>query len=142
MKKTKKKVFKKSPKVRTEKDFIAYISKKIEEWKSILLLERCEFSIEKKKRQSDSYMEINVNYPYLNPTLYYSSQSLEDFIEKSDDAFIEQVIIHEMCHCITEPLYDKSIRRFVSVEEMKDERELLTDLITNILWKQKKFTTK
>jgi hypothetical protein len=140
--KTKKKKKPIKKKVRTEKDFIAYINKKIKEWKSILLLERYDFAIEKKKRQSDSYMEICVNYPYLNPTLYYSSQSLEDFIGKKDDSFIEQVIIHEMCHCITEPLYDKSIRRFVSVEEMKDERELLTDLITNILWKQKKFTTK
>jgi len=132
MKKTKKKVVKKKPKGRTEKDFVAFLEKRISHWKKLLFLERYTFSIQRKTRQSDSYMEIHVNYPYLNPALYYSKESLNDFIQNKDKEQLENAIVHEMIHTITEPLFDKSIRRFVSKDEMNDEREILTDLITSI----------
>jgi len=132
MKKTKKKVVKKKPKGRTEKDFVAFLEKRISHWKKLLFLERYTFSIQRKTRQSDSYMEIHVNYPYLNSALYYSKESLNDFIQNKDKEQLENAIVHEMIHTITEPLFDKSIRRFVSKDEMNDEREILTDLITSI----------
>jgi len=42
-------------------------------------------------------------------------------------------ILHELCHILTDPLYVKARRRFVSNDEIEDERERLTDKMAVIL---------
>lgn len=44
-------------------------------------------------------------------------------------------LIHEYIHPLTDPLYCKARSRYVTHDELNDEREALTDHIANIIIK-------
>jgi len=75
-------------------------------------------------------MECKVSYPYLNVIIDYSDKAYQEWIKGKD---MIPYIVHEMCHPITDPLYCKANERYVSKNEILDERELLTDYICNIV---------
>lgn len=106
----------------------------IEKYIPILLLQRHTFEVEKGTEDQKSFMECVPNYPYLNATLKYSNECVKDWKKGKD---IVPYILHEMCHLITESLYVKAIRRYSGKDEILDERENLTDLICNIVVKNK-----
>jgi hypothetical protein len=76
--------------------------------------------------------QCELNYPYKSITIQYSESLLKDWVAGKKEK-VKGVLVHEMCHPITDPLYCKSTNRFVSKDEIEDERERLTDHIANIL---------
>jgi hypothetical protein len=119
---------------RSHKDFKTYICKVIVQFTPILLLQRHTFEVKRGCESKDALMECVYNYPYLNVTIKYSDQAFEDWKKGKD---VVPYIVHEMCHPITDPLYSKATARYVSRDEILDERELLTDYICNIALNKK-----
>jgi len=115
------------------KDFEKYCYKVIYKYSKILLLDKHLFRLEYPTENKEAVMECVCNYPYLNVTLKYGDLALKEWKKKKEDCI--PFVVHEMCHVITDPLYCKSIRRFVSRDEIGDEREKLTDYISHIVIK-------
>lgn len=109
-----------------EKRVISIIAK----YQPLLLLDRNTFEIKYGTENKAALMECVFNYPYLNVTLKYSDELIDKFKRKED---ITPYVVHEMCHVITDPLFSKASDRWVSKNEVLDERELLTDYICNIM---------
>lgn len=111
------------------KKFEDYLLKVISKYKKILKIERHNIDVEFDDMK-DAYMKINFSYPYLDTTVRYSKDALEDFNNKK---FQDNVVLHELCHVITDPLYGLAYERFVGKRELEDMRELTTDIICNII---------
>ena len=92
------------------------------------------FSLHYGVESPEALMECTYNYPYLNNQINYGDKVLKMWKEKKD---ITPYIIHEMCHPITDPLYCKASSRWTTHEDVKDEREKLTDYISHIIIKNK-----
>jgi hypothetical protein len=105
----------------------------------VLLLEHFEpLEIEFGERldKDGTYAESQFYYPYQSITIRYSDSMLQDF-KKGLRRDIISCLTHEMCHPLTDPLYDKGVSRYVTNEEVRVERERLTDHIANIVLKNK-----
>jgi len=76
-------------------------------------------------------MESEFQYPYLTIVLHYSDNAI-DYFKKGK---LKPIIIHELCHPITDPLYAKAIDRYSGKNEILDEREKLTDYIASLIIK-------
>lgn len=76
------------------------------------------------------FWECVFNYPYLNVDIHYSERAFKDWCGGKD---VTPYVLHEMCHAITDPFYAKATDRYSSKNEIRDERERLTDLICNIV---------
>lgn len=111
-----------------------YIMEIIEKYTPILLLQRHIFEIEKAPASQKAFMECLSNYPCLDATIRYSEECITEWKKGKD---IVPYILHEMCHLLTEPLYTKAVYRYVTKDEISDERENLTELICNIIIKNK-----
>ena len=83
-----------------------------------------------KHDKDTEYMSCSHAYPYLNVTIRYSDTALEDWRNGRD---MSPFILHEVCHPLTDPLYNKALDRFASRNEIEAERERLTDHICNIV---------
>ncbi len=114
------------------KKYEKYLMNLIKKYQPILLLDKFTFQLELDD-DDDNYFANSFRYPYLNAVIYYSKKSFKDWKKNKKD--MTNYIIHEMCHSITDPLYSKSLERFTSRSEVENERELLTDYITNIIIK-------
>ena len=104
----------------------------IAKYTPVLLLQRHTFEVRCGVENKDSVAECVFNYPYLNVTIKYGDKCVEKFKNGED---LAPYIVHEMCHVITDPLYAKAISRYVGQDEIRDERENLTDMICNIVLK-------
>lgn len=102
----------------------------IKKYQPILLLSRNTFEVKYPTKNKNAVAECDSNYPYLNVTIKIGDEFIKMLNDGED---IEPYIVHEMCHIITDPLYYKAISRYASEDEIKDERELLTDYICNII---------
>lgn len=115
------------------KKFEEQVLKIIKKYQKILLLQRFTFMlVYDPKLEENSIMESAVVYPYLNAKISYGKTALEYWREGRD---MKPYIIHEMCHSLTDPLYIKAIQRYTTSNEINDERETLTDLISHIIIK-------
>ena len=113
---------------KTKKQFITWIKEQVKYYKPFLGLK-----LERIKVREDSsieYMSINSSYPYIDTTIKFNEYALKDF---QDGKIGKDVILHELLHILTDPLYLKATRRYVSVDEIDDEREKLTDTLSAIL---------
>jgi len=114
---------------KNRKSFEKYILKIIDEYTPVLLLQRHTFKVKRGVEDKRSLFECLFNYPYLNVTIKYSDSSFKKWEHGKD---LVPYIVHEMCHPVTDPLYQKALYRYVSKNEVNDEREILTDHICNI----------
>ena len=105
----------------------------IKEYSPRLLLERNTWHLNYGVENPESLMECVFNYPYLGVTLNYGDKVLKQW---KDGLNVAPAVVHEMCNVITNPLYAKGISRYVSKDEILDERELLTDYIAKIITKK------
>jgi len=115
-----------------EKELNKFIMKLVEKYIPILCLERFEILVKSATEKEMSYhnnAEMTCAYPYLGYDLKYCAKNLLGLTKKE----IEGVIAHELCHCLTDPLYVKATHRYVTSEELTDERERLTDNISQIV---------
>lgn len=83
-----------------------------------------------KLKEEIDYMECSFRYPYLDNEIRYNKKVVTDF--KKDRKNTERALVHEFCHMITDPLYDKAFERFVGKSELEKERELLTDHLAGV----------
>lgn len=116
------------------KEFEKYLWKMINKYTPILLLNNFTFEVSYGVENKSSLMESITNYPYLNGKFNYGDTIVQMW---KDGKNINDIIIHEMCHLMTDPLYCKAIQRYVTMPEVADERERLTDFIANIIIKNK-----
>ena len=112
------------------KEFEKYILDLVELYKPVLLLTHVRFTVSDKISKTDNWAEITNSYPYLDYCICYSERLFTDWLAGID---IDHVIVHEMAHVLTDPLYCKGFNRFVTASEIEDERERLTDHIANII---------
>lgn len=117
------------PPKKTKAQFKKHLQTIIDRYVPILGLERHRISI-KEDDDPDSYFACTFRYPYLDFTVLYSGKSFLDWAKGRD---ITHYVVHELCHQLTDPLYSKATHRFVSQKEIENERELLTDVISNIV---------
>jgi hypothetical protein len=124
---------------KTKKDFEVYLLKIIGKYTPILMLQKHTFVV-KISEESDwdnqpafdsGYFGSLFNFPYLNATIVYSKEALDDWIKENTN--MTPYIIHEMCHTITDPLYSKATERYITKEEIENEREILTEHISSII---------
>lgn len=117
------------PKTKNNKqEFIKWVKKQIDYYKPYLDINLQE--IEVKYKKEIEYLEISFGYPYLEPIINFSDEAVENWTEGK---LKKDRILHELCHIITDPLYAKAVSRYVSANEIENERERLTDTITIIL---------
>jgi len=114
--------------MKTKKDFINWIKDQIKFYSPILGIDLHRIDVEEK--QTTTYLEIGCTYPYLDSTIYFCNKSFEDF---KSGKLTRDRILHELCHIITDPLYCKCNQRYVSKDEVLDERERLTDALAVII---------
>ena len=120
----------KKNKPKTKQDFERWITEQIAFYKPILGLELQKILVE--EVGGDHYLQCKLTYPYLDPTVGYTNLAFLDFQKNAID---KDRILHELCHAITDPLYVKSTSRYVSKNEIEDERERLTDTFAAIIRK-------
>ena len=116
-----------------QKDFEKWAMPVLKKLQRILLLEHFE-PISIKFGCKNSYAECECDYPYQSIHIKYSQNMLDDF-KKKEYKSITNSLAHEMSHPITDPIYSKANSRYVSKDEITDERERLTDHIANIVLK-------
>lgn len=119
---------------KTLKQYETYLRSIIDQYVPILLLQRHTFELKYGTESPEALMECVFNYPYLNVTIKYSEKSYKEWLAGKD---VIPYVVHEMCHPITDPLYSKATARYVSKDEIIDEREGLTDYICNIVLRKK-----
>lgn len=120
---------------KNQQQFEKWAMPKLKELQKVLLLEhfhplKLEFGCENK----GAHAECNFTFPYQSITINYSEGLLKDF-QKKDYEGVFNVLTHEMCHPLTDPLYAKALQRYVTKDEIQDEREKLTDHIANVVLK-------
>lgn len=115
---------------KTEKEFESWANDILKRLQTILLLDS--FTLQPIEKSGSKASESKLNYPYRDIQIRYSEDLFKDWEnEKFNDAI--QVLIHEMVHPLTDPLYCVSMDRFVSRDQIENEREGLTDYIANIV---------
>lgn len=112
------------------KAFEKWVNDELVRWAPVLGLELYKFSVERDDK--GSYMAITCTYPYLHAAVKYNSEALTDFTTGKIQAKT-RAVLHELCHMLTDPLYVKGIERHTGPQEIKDEREKLTDTIAAIV---------
>lgn len=114
--------------MKENKKYLKWLDDMWEKWSPILMLQKHTMLFIK---DNSRFYSCEVRYPYLNSRVTYSDESFK--LWKQDKKISEEYVVHEFCHLITDPLYVKSLQRFVSKNEIEDERELLTDHIQRIV---------
>ena len=114
--------------MKTKKQFEEWIKKTIKYYAKYLDINLLEIDIEYK--EDIEFLQITCSYPYAEPVIGYSNKAFEHW---QDGILRKDRILHELCHIITDPLYTKANRRYVSQDEILDERERLTDKICIII---------
>jgi hypothetical protein len=107
--------------------FEKWLKSKISRYSKILGISDQIITIES---DSKHYMEISCSYPYHDPIIRYSEEALNNW---KKGKLIDDRVLHELCHILTDPLYCKTNARYSSENEILDERERLTDKISIII---------
>lgn len=78
--------------------------------------------------------EISQQQSYLSYVITFYPSFKKEF-DKKDYAWCERVIVHELCHVMTEPLYDIAINHCPPAENshVKRERERLTEILSKFV---------
>jgi len=112
--------------------FEEYVLKIVDKYKADLGLTASKIEIKNDDKQQ--YLALEYFYPYSTHTILYNSKIIKYFETGKN---LEEQIVHELIHIITDPLYTKAVARYVGKEEIEDEREALTDKIAVIVYKLK-----
>jgi hypothetical protein len=118
-----------------QKEFEAWALPILKKYQKILLLtdHALTFKYDKAKTdENEAAMTHDYAYPYKETRICYSDNSLEDF-KKGERQELKKMLIHELCHSLTDPLYGAGFDRFITKNTLNNERERLTDHIANII---------
>lgn len=75
-------------------------------------------------------------YPYKDAKVYYGPDAIRIFKQRRFE-YLKKALVHEICHALTDPIYCKAGSRYISKDELEDERERLTDHLANLIIKNK-----
>lgn len=119
---------------KTIKQFERWIEKTAKEYLSLVGLSLMDVEVLRDEGIKDpDTMRISCRYPYCDYcVISYKKESFEDW---KDGMLDKWVIVHEICHLLTDPLYCKALKRYIGETEIEDERERLTDTIMLIIKK-------
>ncbi len=120
-------------KTREQKSFEVWALPKLKKLQKIMLLQHFSPLEIEFYKSTDTYAECSNQYPYQSIIIRISDKMLEDFKKKSEHKSIIGTLVHEMCHPLTDPLFNIGYERFVTKDQLKNEREKLTDHIGNII---------
>jgi hypothetical protein len=103
----------------------------LEKYQKILKLEHFH-PLQLEYKKSSAGAECQFNYPYSTITIRYGDP-LKDYWKDGNIEMATKMLVHELCHMLTDPLYAKATSIYKSRNEVEDERERLTDTIANII---------
>lgn len=118
--------------MKKNKKFEEYALKIIKKYQKILLLDGYMIDLTHGVTDKNAIAQCRHRYPYRDNDIMYSD-GLVKMWEDGDD--IVPIIVHELCHIVTDPFYTKATKRYVTEEEILEERESLTEHISNIIIK-------
>ena len=117
--------------------FETYMVKIVGELKKVLGLVEYAGTINFPENDSGgTAMDINVDVKYLRFSVQVYPVCRGDYKLKRYDDLLEYMT-HELCHIITEPLYDKAVRGIATCQQddLEVDREQATQRICNIVMK-------
>lgn len=120
--------------MKKQKQFEKWAMEILKKYHDILLLQNHLLSLKFDPKMEDAWATHSFNYPYKETRVNYS-KGLYEMWEKKEYDEVKSVLIHEVCHTLTDPLYGKATNRYVTKDEINDEREALTDHLANIIIK-------
>jgi hypothetical protein len=117
--------------LKTRKDFEKWLKRTIDFYKQYLDISLQDIEIQyQDKKNVDYVLSISNSYPYLEPILYYTDEAFNLWLKNK---LREDRILHELCHILTDPLYNTALSRFTTRDVVENERERLTDTIAVII---------
>ena len=117
-----------------KKDFEKWALKQLGIYHKLLLLTDHLLSFEYEKDMGVAAMQHNFSYPYKTTPIMYGDYALGLWKDGKKEE-LRKILIHELCHSITDPFYSKAIDRHTGKADLEDERERVTDHIANIITK-------
>jgi len=103
----------------------------IKKWSKRLYIEDWDFTIKIQSEDDGPAASIKPDYIYKDATIWISPCAFK----KPNN--LDHIIKHELCHCLTEPLYRYCIdflnSRFRASTDIEDQREILTEKIAKLL---------
>ena len=119
----------------TKKAFEAWAWPILRKYQSILLIQDHNLTFEyDDTMRGGTLMEHANRYPYKETNITYGDTAIRYFKDKKHND-LRGVLIHELCHSVTDPLYVKACNRYATIDDLADERERLTDHIANVVLK-------
>jgi hypothetical protein len=117
------------------KPFVLWIEKKVIEYQSILNLQayRIHVSQEPSDTENGSFETTN-KYPYQRVYLHWGLDNYKLFVAKRYH-FLEQSLLHELCHTILIKLDIVAQRRHVTETEIDDAVEATADHIAIVIYR-------
>lgn len=116
---------------KTRKEFEAWADAELAKIQKLLQLS--EFDLKKikpSKKEDTSYSLFR--YPYRDINVQYGENVFKDW-QDGDKLEAWKILLHEMVHPLTDPLYSVACERFISKDQLESEREILTDRISNLI---------
>lgn len=117
---------------KNRKEFESWAQKELEKWQQKLLLN--DHTLSPIEKSDDNSSKCVLRYPYKDIEIKYSEYVFECWKKRKKNE-ATSILIHELCHVFTDPFYCKATSRYISKDDMEDERERLVDHITNIVTK-------
>ena len=119
--------------MKDRKEFEKWARGVVDKYRKVLLVQDHVFSIEYVEGLRNSSMMEHTNmYPYKTCHLKYGDTAMR-YWKNGEKEELRQVLIHELCHDITDPLYMAGAERHITCDTLANERERLTDHIANII---------
>ena len=121
--------------MKKQKQFEKWANEVLKKVQKILLLEHFTLSNISFNKENPETSDCKFHYPYQTIKIRYS-KIVYEYWEKSDKQAAIEILMHEMCHPLTDEFYSKAISRYCTNNELEDAREKLTDHIANIIIKR------
>jgi hypothetical protein len=116
---------------KSQRDFEKWAKRIISHFRTKLLLERHTIILE--ASESTDYFECSFRPPYLDNAIRYNPSKVKRDWDNGSIEDLKHALIHELCHVLTDNFYGKATNRYISKDELNDERETLTDHIAMIV---------
>ena len=110
-----------------EKEYRNFIEQMFNKYSPILFMQKYDLGVIKDDK---NYLASKFNYPYLDVTIEYSDDAIDQY--KRDKGIAERELLHEFCHVITDQFYVTCIG-YHSKEQMEQARERMVDHIAQII---------
>lgn len=113
------------------KELEKYLNNELKRLQKVLLLNDFYLNDVEYRKDLEGYLETAFLYPYKIIEIRYSDLVIRDW--KEGKRKFKHELIHELCHSITDPLYSVAWDRWVTKDQINNERERVTDNIANLV---------